>query len=125
VIGLLAGGAGSRLVGHIVDPRRGPVPSRVAAVVVWAPSGTDADALTKAFVLNGPRAAAAVAGRVRYEAAVILAEGISGGYGKSAAGPMRRIGKSDGRDVYATPGLAWEPLADPGPRTLQGAPRRP
>jgi thiamine biosynthesis lipoprotein len=117
-------GAGGRLVGHIVDPRRGAVPSPVLAVVVWAPSGTDADALTKAFVLNGPQAAQALAGHARFEAALILADGASAGAaGKTA--PMRRIGRSGGRDVYATPGLSWEPLAEVGPRDPQEAPSRP
>lgn len=116
--------AGKQLVGHIVDPRKGPVPLRVAVVVVWAPSGTDADALTKAFVLNGPQTAEALAGHARYEAAVILADGVSGAsYGKTSL--MRRIGKSGGRDVYATPGLVWVPTADPAPHVREGRPPSP
>ena len=103
-------GAGTELVGHIVDPERGPVRSPVLAAVVWAPSGTDADALTKAFVLRGPHAAGALEGRVRYEAVVIQAQGVPRP-SASLTGRMRRIAKSRGRDVYATPGIVWEPLA--------------
>jgi thiamine biosynthesis lipoprotein len=113
---------GGGIVGHIVDPRKGAVRPRVAAVVVWAPTGTDADALTKAFVLKGPQAAEGLEGHARYEAAVILADGVSGG-GAGKTGPMRRIGKSRGRDVYATPGLVWIPVADSDPQGGEAAPK--
>src|SRR5439155_12050329 len=48
--------AGARLVGHIVDPRRGPLRTEVLAVAVWAPRGADADALATALVVAGPAA---------------------------------------------------------------------
>jgi thiamine biosynthesis lipoprotein ApbE len=105
-------GAGRSLVGHIVDPARGPVRAPVLAALVWSPSGTDADALTKVFVLRGPQAAATLRDAVRYEAVVVLAEGVARPR-EGTTGTLRRIGKVRGRDVYATPDLPWAPPGAP------------
>ena len=49
--------AGSRHVGHVLDPRTGePVPTH-ASVSVWAPSATRADALSTALLVLGREAA--------------------------------------------------------------------
>jgi FAD:protein FMN transferase len=51
--------SGGRVYGHIIDPRTGePVSSGPASVTVLAPTAADADALSTAFYLIGPEAAA-------------------------------------------------------------------
>ena len=101
---------------------RGPVPSRVAAVVVWAPSGTDADALTQGLRLNGrgprrPRGVCATGGGDPRGQT-------SGGSGRwsGADAPDRQRRPRRLRDIRPS----WEPLAEGRPRRpLQGQPSAP
>jgi thiamine biosynthesis lipoprotein len=52
--------AGGRVYGHILDPRTGePAATGPASVTVLAPTAAEADALSTAFYLLGPEAAAA------------------------------------------------------------------
>ena len=52
--------AGGRVFGHILDPRTGEPADGPASVTVLAPTAAEADALSTAFYLLGPEAAAAL-----------------------------------------------------------------
>ena len=54
--------AGGRVYGHILDPRTGEPAIGPASVTVLAPTAAEADALSTAFYLLGPEAAAAYVG---------------------------------------------------------------
>ena len=55
--------AGGRVYGHVLDPRTGEPAHGPASVTVLAPTATAADALSTAFYLLGPEAAAAYVAR--------------------------------------------------------------
>jgi thiamine biosynthesis lipoprotein len=61
-----------RRVGHIVDPRRGPLETGVIAATVWAREGVEADALTKPLVVEGPAALHRLRRRFQLEAMLFL-----------------------------------------------------
>lgn len=104
-----------RLVGHIVDPRRGPLVTRVLSATVWAPTGSVADAIAKAIVVSGPRALERLARRTRFEALLI----VSGPEGRA---PKRHRSLVQGNSdvpreasptsfhILTTPGLKWKKI---------------
>lgn len=71
---------GGRLYGHILDPRTGEPPDRgPVSVSVLAPTAADADALSTAFYLLGPEAAAALVARTPGVGALFVERSRSGG----------------------------------------------
>jgi thiamine biosynthesis lipoprotein len=79
-----------RIVGHIVDPRRGPIHTRVESATVWARTGAEADALSTALVVAGPEGIARFSRRFHFEALLLLEHG----------------------RTMATSGLTWTPIED-------------
>jgi thiamine biosynthesis lipoprotein len=68
--------SGGRLYGHIIDPRTGEPPADgPASVTVLAPTAAEADALSTAFYLLGPEAAAAYTERHPDTGAIFVLEG--------------------------------------------------
>jgi thiamine biosynthesis lipoprotein len=71
--------AGGRVFGHILDPRTGEPALGPAGVTVLAPTAADADALSTAFYLLGPEAAAEHVAKHPGVAAVFVEEGDADG----------------------------------------------
>jgi thiamine biosynthesis lipoprotein len=71
--------AGGRVFGHVLDPRTGEPAVGPASVTVLAPTAADADALSTAFYLLGPDAAAAYVNEHPGVAAVFVEEGAADG----------------------------------------------
>ena len=67
--------AGGQVYGHILDPRSGAPANGPASVTVLAPTATEADALSTAFYLLGPEAAAAHVAERPEIGAVFVEEG--------------------------------------------------
>ncbi len=67
--------ANGRIYGHILDPRTGSPALGPASVTVLAPTAADADALSTAFYLLGPEAAAAYVADHPEVGAVFVEEG--------------------------------------------------
>lgn len=111
-----------RLVGHIVDPRRGPLDTPVLAATVWASTGSEADALAKAIVVSGPRSLKPLGRRFRFEALIYLATSpgdpvtpAERGASLGRRGKKNRpanVASTGGHErryrAVATPGLIWE-----------------
>jgi thiamine biosynthesis lipoprotein len=96
-----------RRVGHIVDPRRGPLETAVIAATVWAREGVEADALTKPLVVEGLRALPRLRRRFHLEAMLFLSaapEGIDVTDLVACDAPHAG-GGSAALYVLATPGL--------------------
>jgi len=64
-------GPGARVVGHILDPRRGAAEGGVLQSTVWSPSATRADALSTALLLLDARSSRSVLA-TRGETAVVF-----------------------------------------------------
>jgi thiamine biosynthesis lipoprotein len=71
--------ANGRVYGHILDPRTGEPAQGPASVTVLAPSAAEADALSTAFYLLGPEAAAAFIERHPQVGALFVTEGPADG----------------------------------------------
>jgi thiamine biosynthesis lipoprotein len=71
--------AGGRIFGHIIDPRLGEPVEGPSSVTVLAPTAAEADALSTAFYLLGPRAAAEFVGRNPGVAVLFVEPDVSGG----------------------------------------------
>ena len=67
--------ANGRIYGHILDPRTGAPALGPASVTVLAPTAAEADALSTAFYLLGPEAAAAYVADHPEVGAVFVEEG--------------------------------------------------
>lgn len=103
--------AGGRLYGHILDPRSGEPPSQgPLSVTVLAPSAAEADALSTAFYLLGPEAAARLVSR-RPEVGVLFILDPVGGDDRPRAIPINL----QPHDFEADRRLKC--LASPQPRT--------
>ena len=97
---------------HIVDPRRGALETAVLGATVWAPTGTDADAIATALVVAGPAGLKRFARRLQFEALVFVAAGEGHSSRRASEGGRPGQGILVGVNVraIATRGLEWRPL---------------
>jgi len=90
--------ADGRIYGHILDPRTGAPANGPASVTVLAPTAAEADALSTAFYLLGPEAAAAHVAEHPEIGAVFVEEGPADGSPR-----LVTVGLSDADFVTESP----------------------